>query len=71
MRLEIPAETFDGQTALDGSVSNLKADIEESGATIHSDPLPALRVHGTHLQQLFQNLISNAIKYRGTGVAQW
>jgi signal transduction histidine kinase len=27
-----------------------------------------LRVHGTHLQQLFQNLISNAIKYRRTDV---
>ena len=69
MRLEIPAETFDGRTALDRALSNLKASIEESGATIDADRLPALRVDGTHLQQLFQNLISNAIKYRRAEVA--
>ena len=27
-------------------------------------PLPAVRVHAIHLQQLFQNLIGNSIKYR-------
>jgi light-regulated signal transduction histidine kinase (bacteriophytochrome) len=38
--------------------------VEESGAQITADTLPALPVHSVHLQQLFQNLISNAIKYR-------
>ena len=33
-------------------------------ARSRADPLPSLPVHGTHLQQLFQNLIGNAIKYR-------
>jgi two-component system, chemotaxis family, sensor kinase Cph1 len=28
------------------------------------DPLPALEVEAVHLQQIFQNLVSNAIKYR-------
>jgi light-regulated signal transduction histidine kinase (bacteriophytochrome) len=36
----------------------------ESGAQATSGPLPSLPVNGTHLQQLFQNLIGNAIKYR-------
>ena len=29
-----------------------------------SEPLPSVRVHATQLQQLFQNLVGNAIKYR-------
>jgi light-regulated signal transduction histidine kinase (bacteriophytochrome) len=36
----------------------------ESGTTVSFDPLPPVRVHSTHLRQLFQNLIGNAIKYR-------
>ena len=31
---------------------------------VTSDPLPELHIHHTHLQQLFLNLIGNAIKYR-------
>ena len=30
------------------------------------DPLPVLQVEPVHLQQIFQNLVSNAIKYRGS-----
>jgi len=30
---------------------------------VTSEPLPSLRVHPTQLQQLFQNLVGNAIKY--------
>ena len=33
------------------------------------DSLPSVPVHSTHLQQIFQNLIGNAIKYRRSGVA--
>ena len=36
----------------------------ETGARITADPLPSLPVHEIHMQQLFQNLIGNAIKYR-------
>jgi len=36
----------------------------ESGTTVTFDSLPPVRVHSTHLRQLFQNLIGNAIKYR-------
>jgi PAS domain S-box-containing protein len=45
-------------------IRHLKTLIEESGAEISSDELPVLRVQPTHLLQLFQNLIGNAIKYR-------
>jgi PAS domain S-box-containing protein len=45
--------------------SNLTVAIEESGAVITHDPLPAVMGDGVQLEQLFQNLISNAIKFRG------
>ncbi|MBZ5727396.1 MAG: PAS domain-containing protein [Acidobacteriia bacterium] len=44
---------------------NLQAAVAESGAIVTSDPLPALVAEEVMLMQLFQNLISNAIKYKG------
>jgi two-component system, chemotaxis family, sensor kinase Cph1 len=54
----------DATEALTLALANLAGLIEETGAQVTAGPLPTLRVHGTHLQQLFQNLIGNAIKYR-------
>jgi PAS domain S-box-containing protein len=45
---------------------NLTTAIGESGAQISHDPLPVLRMDAAQLVQLFQNLIGNAIKFRGT-----
>ena len=63
-RFEKPEVAADAAEALRGSLENLSGLIEEAGANIISDPLPSIRVHATQLQQLFQNLIGNAIKYR-------
>ncbi|MBN9383997.1 MAG: HAMP domain-containing protein [Chitinophagaceae bacterium] len=38
--------------------------IEDTGATVHSSPLPVLQAYPTELKLLFQNLISNSIKFR-------
>lgn len=46
------------------SVENLKSAVEETNATLQSEPLPVLLIRETHLLQLFQNLIGNALKYR-------
>jgi signal transduction histidine kinase len=46
------------------TLSNLQASIDESGAIITFGELPAVTVEAVHLEQLFQNLIGNAIKYR-------
>ncbi|MBV8708264.1 MAG: GAF domain-containing protein [Acidobacteriaceae bacterium] len=47
------------------AVENLKDIIEESQATVDSGPLPVLLAREVHLLQLFQNLLGNALKYRG------
>ena len=44
---------------------NLKIAIEETSAEIISQRLPEIEGQQAHFVQLFQNLISNAIKYRG------
>ena len=46
------------------AISNLRGIIEESGAVIESETLPAVLGTEVMLVQLFQNLISNGIKYR-------
>jgi two-component system CheB/CheR fusion protein len=43
---------------------NLQSAIEQSGAIVTSDPLPTLVAEEVILVQVFQNLISNSIKYR-------
>ncbi len=54
----------DMNQALFNALENLKAIIAESGAVItHGDLPPALGIHA-QIVQVFQNLISNAIKYR-------
>ena len=44
---------------------NLQEAIAESGALVTSDPLPTVLAEEVVLLQVFQNLISNSIKYRG------
>jgi len=63
-RLESPGETTDATEALAKAIDNLASAVSESDAKITADPLPSLPMHGMHLQQVFQNLIGNAIKYR-------
>jgi two-component system CheB/CheR fusion protein len=47
---------------------NLQAAIAGSGAVITSDPLPTVAAEEIMLIQLFQNLISNSIKYRSAEI---
>ena len=51
--------------AFDDAVSNLEVAIEESRAEVSHDPLPTLVADESQLMRLMQNLIGNAIKYRG------
>ena len=49
---------------LGNALFNLSESIKESGAIITYDKLPTLKVDKTQFLQLFQNFISNAIKFR-------
>ncbi len=64
MKFDSPTEPANTDESLASTIANLAGSVLETGAQITSDPLPPVRVHDAHLQQLFQNLISNAIKYR-------
>ena len=46
-------------------LDSLKLSIQECSATITCDHLPDLVADASQIQQLFQNLISNALKFRG------
>jgi len=61
----LPTEPASAEAALNEVLFSLSAAIQESGATITNDPLPHVWLESRSLVQLFQNLIGNAIKYRG------
>jgi len=54
--------------ALQQALVNLRGAVEESGAVVTHDPLPAVLADEMQLVQLFQNLVANAIKYQKPGV---
>jgi signal transduction histidine kinase len=59
-----PAAPISLERLLSDAESSLQASIRESGCVIEHTPLPSLSVDGVQITQVFQNLISNAIKYR-------
>ena len=67
-KIEKPAGAVDANAAFQAAIANLAGAIAESGATITCDNLPSVSVNATQLQQLFQNLIGNAIKYHSSDV---
>jgi signal transduction histidine kinase len=67
-RVDIRGRAFEPvecQQAFDAAIANLKVAIEESGAVIAHGPLPRVLGDAVQLTQVFQNLLGNAIKFRG------
>jgi two-component system, sensor histidine kinase and response regulator len=60
-----PLEPVDLREALEDALLNLEAAIQESLAKIETVSLPTVPGHRALLAVLFQNLIGNAIKFRG------
>lgn len=58
-------EATDCEAIYDRTLVNLQGLVEESGALVTHDRLPTVMGDVTQLGQLFQNLIANAIKFRG------
>jgi signal transduction histidine kinase len=59
-------EPIDATLPLQEAIENLQGVAEESGATITREAMPWVAADKTSLVQIFQNLIGNAIHYRGT-----
>lgn len=65
-----PFAPTDCAQALQNALTNLQIAIEESRATITVNPLPSVMADEVQLTQLFQNLVGNAIKFRGQALPQ-
>lgn len=61
---KVQFEPVDMNWALDQALLNLKLSIEENQAEILREPLPKVTATRYQMVQIFQNLVSNAIKYR-------
>ena len=55
----------DSGAAVQKALANLRAAIESSNGTVTCDPLPTINADEFQLVQLFQNLIGNALKFKG------
>jgi PAS domain S-box-containing protein len=59
----IESENVDCNIALENVISNLQLLIGENNASVTYEKLPVIKADYLRIEQLFQNLISNAIKY--------
>jgi signal transduction histidine kinase len=59
-------ESVDCNTVMKEVIQTLTSAIQESGAVVTCADLPAVWADRTQMAQVFQNLIGNAIKFRGT-----
>jgi PAS domain S-box-containing protein len=60
-----PPGRISSEAALQTALTNLRATIAQSNAVVTHDSLPSVTMDDTQLTQVFQNLIGNAVKYRG------
>ena len=58
-----PFKLVDCEEVFHKSMNNLRVAVEESGAEVTHDPLPKAVADFSQLEQLFQNLIGNGIKF--------
>jgi len=65
-RQGLALQNSDCNEAIEIACQNLENAIRETGAQVEHDRLPVIVADGRLLVQLFQNLISNSIKFRGT-----
>jgi light-regulated signal transduction histidine kinase (bacteriophytochrome) len=63
-RQEMVIQSTDSRVVVEQAITNLKALIEETASTVICGTLPVLMANGPQLEQVVQNLIGNAIKFR-------
>ena len=67
-RMERQAEEWtetDGEAVVEQAVHDLRLAVAESGAVVTHDALPTVTAVPGQLRQLLENLLSNALKFRG------
>jgi signal transduction histidine kinase len=62
---EVRAEEVDVNEVVDRALTNLQVVLESADAAVYSEGLPTVKADRLQLIRLFQNLIDNAVKYRG------
>jgi PAS domain S-box-containing protein len=60
-----PLVLTDSEAVFQQTLATLELAIQESGATISHDPMPTIMADEIQLEQLFRNLIGNALKFCG------
>ncbi len=66
--MEITQKKVDMNVILEKALLSNKKLIDNKNAKITSEKLPEIRASETHMHQLLQNLISNAVKYQINGI---
>ena len=64
---ELSEHAVDAKSAVNSSLAMLAKPIQDAAAVVTADELPVVYMGDLHLQQVFQNLIGNAVKYRSEG----
>jgi PAS domain S-box-containing protein len=62
---DLHMESVNCSSVLNKAISSLQPAIEETTAVVTHDKLPTLVVDPSQVRRLFQNLVGNALKYRG------
>ena len=65
-RASLRIRQVDMNHTLSEIVSSIKCDIEQAGASVQVDTLPPCQGDQTQINQVFSNLLGNALKYRDT-----
>ena len=63
-RAELARTAVSAAEVVDETMRSLAAEIESSGARVEHDELPVVEADPVLLGQVFQNLVSNAVKFR-------
>jgi signal transduction histidine kinase len=67
---QLDVRTINVESALTTVLKRLSAAVQSSGANVTHDPLPPVRADQGQFLSLLQNLVENAIKYRGDAPPQ-
>ncbi|MEW5728675.1 MAG: ATP-binding protein [Pseudomonadota bacterium] len=63
-RCAVPPQAFPARAAVEAALDDLSTLIAETGADIEVGPLPEIVADRGQIERLFENLVSNALKYR-------